>query len=77
MRPSDILGFSSSPSRLTSPMLVLFVDEFSRHVGNGYTGPVLDSLGLTSNRKEKTHFFSPVVPAQVEGFVSSSLNPAQ
>ena len=57
MRPSDILGFSSSPSRLTSPMLVLFVDEFSRHVGNGCTSPVLDSLGLTSNRKEKTHFF--------------------
>ena len=76
MQASGILGFSSSPSDLTSLALVFFVDEFSHHVGNGCTGPVLDSLGLTSNRKERTYFFSPVVPTQVEEFVSFSLNPA-
>lgn len=57
MWASGILGFPSSPSHLTSLVLVLFVDEFSHHVGNGCTGPVLDSLGLTFNRKERTHFF--------------------
>lgn len=57
MWASGILGFSSSPSDLTSLALVLFVDEFSHHIGNGCTGPVLDSLGLTSNRRERTYFF--------------------